>query len=364
MFHGRRGRFNFSLCLGLLIGSLAAFSSLLIADEEAVRRLPQNTPISRWANLPTDRGVPNNNDLLQRDTALVAPIEPPPNIMRIDDAGKGQLGRSTSAPQDFAKLLRPTFRLALEWEPEEDDLGISSYDFSMRMPTYPVFGPPPPFIDVGFSFTHFDAPVELDLPTELYDVSLGLSWLRKIHDRWMLRFSASAAFATDGHNESSDAWQFRGTAFAMYSPNERWNWAFGAVVTGRQDLPVIPAVGAIWQPSPYLRLDLTFPQPRIAWVGFQSATRQQWFYIGGGLSGGTWAYCSNTADDHLVTYREWRAVLGWESTPIKEPGSFFTRGRKFGVEIGYSLGREFEFEHGRPHLEFDSGLLIRATASF
>jgi hypothetical protein len=57
-------------------------------------------------------------------------------------------------------------------------------------------------------------------------------------------------------------------------------------------------------------------------------------------------------------------VLGWESTPPKKPGSFFTRGTKFGAEIGYSFGREFEFDSGRPNLEFSSGLLLRATASF
>jgi hypothetical protein len=276
----------------------------------------------------------------------------------------GQLGNSKPSTPDYAKLLRPTFRVALEWEPKVDNLEIGSYDFSVQMPTYPVFGPPPPFIDVGFSFTDIDAPAELDLPAELYDVSLGMSWLRRINDRWMLRFSASAAFASDSHNESSDAWQFRGGAFAMYSPNERWNWAFGALATGRQDIPVIPAIGAIWQPLPFLRVDLMFPQPRISWVGFETPTRQQWFYVGGGLSGGTWAYQRNSGNDDLVTYREWRAVLGWESTPPKRPGTFFTRGTKFGAEIGYSFGREFEFESGAPDLDVSSGLLLRATASF
>lgn len=42
----------------------------------------------------------------------------------------------------------------------------------------------------------------------------------------------------------------------------------------------------------------------------------------------------------------------------------FTRGRKFGFEIGYVFAREFEFDSGLPDIKLDDTLMLRATASF
>jgi hypothetical protein len=267
-------------------------------------------------------------------------------------------------PMNFAELMRPTFSLTAEWQAEASDVELASYDARVLIPTYPIFGPPPPFITAGFSYTDLNATDALDLPTDLYDVSLGLSWMRPINERWMLRFMFSTALATDGKNESSDAWQFRGGVFAMYRPNPEWTWIVGALALGRNDIPAVPAVGVIWQPNPALRFDLTLPKPRIAFRLVDNGPRQQWGYIGAGFNGGTWAYERAGGLDDQLTYRDWRFVLGWESTPTPEPGMPFTRGRKLGVEVGYVFTREFEFETGRPDIKLDDTLMLRVSASF
>ena len=265
---------------------------------------------------------------------------------------------------DFAQLMRPTFDLAAEWQAESSDVEIVSYDARVTVPTYPIFGPPPPFINAGFSYSDLNAPDALDLPSDLYDYSLGFAWMRPINDRWMLRFMFSTALATDGENIGSDAWQFRGGAFAMYRPNPQWTWIVGALALGRNDIPVVPAVGAIWQPNPTLRFDLTFPKPKVAFLLRDNGPRQQWGYLGGGFSGGTWAYQQSAGIDDQLTYRDWRIVIGWESTPTPEPGMPFTRGRKLGFEVGYVFAREFEFETARPDISLDDTLILRASASF
>ena len=137
---------------------------------------------------------------------------------------------------DFAKLMRPTFDLAVEWQAEASNIELTSYDARITVPTYPFFGPPPPFLNAGFSYSDLNAPDALDLPSDLYDYSLGFAWMRRINDRWMLRFMFSTALATDGKNNSSDAWQFRGGAFAMYRPNPQWTWIVGALALGRNDI--------------------------------------------------------------------------------------------------------------------------------
>jgi hypothetical protein len=300
-----------------------------------------------------------------------------PNTSHLEDGSQLSTSQSQFAPllealsqppiseqPDFAKLLIPSFNVAAEWQAEVNQVELISYDARVTIPTYPIFGPPPPFLNAGFSYFDLNAPAAFDLPTDLYDYSLGFGWMRRINDRWMLRLMFSTALATDGKNNSSDAWQFRGGLFAMYRPNEQWTWIVGALALGRKDIPAVPAVGAIWQPTPALRFDLTLPKPKAAFLLADQGARQQWGYIGGGFEGGTWAYEASAGLDDQLTYRDWRVVVGWESTPTPEPGMPFTRGRKLGVEVGYVFAREFEFGSGRPDLGLDDSLLIRATASF
>ena len=69
------------------------------------------------------------------------------------------------------------------------------------------------------------------------------------------------------------------------------------------------------------------------------------------------------SDDQL-TYGDFRAVIGWESTPTPEPGMPFTRGRKFGIEIGYVFSRDFEWEQDGAKLPLDDTVMLRGSVSF
>ena len=261
-------------------------------------------------------------------------------------------------------LMRPGLRLSSEWQGESNDIEFASYGASLDFPTYPIFGPPPPFVKLGFLYSNLSAPSSLDLPSDLYESTLGLSWMRRVNERWMLRFMLTAANATDGDNNSSDAWQFRGGAFAMYRPNDVWTWVFGAISLGRNDIPVLPAVGAIYQPSRNIRWELTMPKPRLAFLVADRGPRQQWGYVGIGLGGGTWAYQRRNGLNDQLTYGNWRAVIGWESTPTPEPGIPFTRGRKMNVEIGYVFDRDFEFESSAPRIKLDDVWMLQTSLSF
>jgi hypothetical protein len=273
-------------------------------------------------------------------------------------------GSNGMSPERLRKLMRPLFNLGIQWQAETDGVEISSYDARVTLPLFPIWGPPPPMVSVGFEYTDWRAPSHFDLPGELYESSIGLSWLRKRNDRWMFRWMLGVANATDGKNHSSDSWQFRGGGFALYRPNERWTWTFGAIALGRNDIPVVPAIGLIYQPNPEVRFDLAFPRPRASVLLVDDGCRQQWAYVGAGLDGGTWGYERANGTDDQVTYRDWRLVLGWESSPRPEPGMPFAIGRKFGAEIGYAFGRQFEFESELPDISIGDTVMFRAIASF
>jgi hypothetical protein len=272
--------------------------------------------------------------------------------------------RAEMSSAELRRLLRPTFKLGSQWYAESGDFELATYEIKATMPLFPIFGPPPPLLSAGFNFTDLESPAFFDLPSALYEVPVGLSWMRRVNERWMIRSMLGSAYASDGKNNSSDAWQFRGGAFAIYSPNDRWTWTFGALALGRSDIPVVPAIGAVYRPNRRTRYDLIFPRPRASWLVADHGLRQHWGYLGGGLGGGTWAYESMQGIDDRLSYRDWQVLLGWESTPRSEPGVPFTRGRKFGAEVGFAFGRQLEFENGRADRSLSDALLLRAKLSF
>lgn len=258
----------------------------------------------------------------------------------------------------------PQLNVVAEWQSASDDVGLSSVDVSINQAVYPFFGPPPPVIQAGYSFTEIDSRSELNLPDHLHEISLGTAWIRKIDHHWMARLAVSAAFASDFNNTSGDAWQARGAAFAMYMPNEDWTFAFGAVATGREDLPVIPAVGAIWQPTDKIKINLMMPRPRVSWLAKETLNHQHWLYAGGGISGGTWAIRPAAGQNDRMSYGEWRVVVGYELTPPQTRGSLRPTGSLLSAEVGYSLGRDVEFESARPDLSLRDTFFLRTVIGF
>lgn len=265
---------------------------------------------------------------------------------------------------DFSELMRPTISLQSEFQGETNGVQIFSYDTKIKIPTYPIFGPPPPMISFGFSYTDLMSNENSGLPRDLYDYTFGISWMRKLNDRWTMRYMFTTAIATDGNNMSSDAWQFRGGVLAMYQPREDWTWVFGAIALGRNDLPVVPALGAVWTPSDRIKIDLLMPRPRASYLLFDNGVRQQWTYFGLGLNGGTWAYERNDFVDDEITYKDWRMILGWESVPKPKDGMPFARGLKMQVDVGYVFAREFEFEQADINTSLDDTWMLRGFISF
>jgi hypothetical protein len=262
------------------------------------------------------------------------------------------------------ELMMPTLSIAAEMQAQANALQLSTLQVGISVPTYPIFGPPPPIVNLGLVYTDVDSPSTFGLPQELYEARMGMAWIRRFNERWTVRLMAGTSFATDRLNTSSDAWQFRGGVFGIYQKNPRWTWTFGAIALGRNDLPVLPAVGLIYQPHSRLRFDLLMPRPRISWMITESNERQQWSYIGAGLNGTTWGVQRDDGTNDQLTYGDVRFVIGWESTPKKEPGVPFTRGRKMAVEAGYVISRDFEWESSASIIDLDDTFLVRASVSF
>ena len=253
--------------------------------------------------------------------------------------------------------------LLSEWQSDPDS-GLVTAGVSMKAPLLRGFGSPPPIVKVGFNYTNLFAADRFELPNDLYEFSLGVSWVRRINDRWAVRTMLGTAFATDLDNTSSDAWQFRGGAFGIYDRSPQWKWTIGAIALGRRDLPVVPAVGAIWQPTTRTRFDFTLPTAKYNYLLSDNGQRQQWAYAGIGLNGTTWGYERPDGTNDQLSYGDWRVLAGWESRPTPPPGKPYAIGRKNAVSIGYAFSRDFEFDDDDTEVPLSSTFLLRFTTSY
>lgn len=243
------------------------------------------------------------------------------------------------------------------------EAGVSTATVNTTLPLL-FLGSPPPLVRFGVGFTELSGVAFDEFPENFFDYSASLSWIRPINDRWTIRTMLGIGFATDNENNSSDAWQFRGGIFGMYRTNEALTWTFGALATGRDDLPVIPAIGAIWMPHSAVRYDFTFPKPRINLLMAEVDDRHHWAYFGFGINGNTWAYQTNTLEDDRLTYKDLRVVLGWEIRPAASAGSPFAFGNTFQAEIGYVFSRELEFMDETVVRALDDAIMFGVTARF
>lgn len=266
------------------------------------------------------------------------------------------------SPAEIRQMLRPRVAFSSEWQ-TASDFDLNTFDFSVSLATYPFWGPPPPTVSVGLNYTDLNDSQSLGLPADLYQFSTGVSWVRPVNERWMVRSMAGIAIATD-LDSFEDAWQFRGGLFAVYEPNEHWQWVFGAIALGRRDLPVVPALGVVWRPTPDWRVDMTLPKPRVSRLLAENNRRQQWGYLGMGLTGGTWAFRRPDQTNDLLTYGDWRVVAGWESLPTPKAGERFTMGRKLNFEFGYAFSRDLEFREGPTSISLEDAILFGFSTRF
>ncbi len=257
---------------------------------------------------------------------------------------------------------RPPVGLKAEWI-ADSETGMASTDFNVSLPLLFV-RTPPPIVKIGVNYTSLQTPESYGIPEDLFEYSVGIASVRKLNERWNVRTILGVELATDNENRSSDAWRFRGGVFATYSKNDNVSWTLGAIAMGRQDLPVIPVIGAVWQPNPSVRVDLVYPQPRVNRLLFDDGDRQQWIYLGGGTSGSTWGYQQFDSTDDQLTYSDLRVVLGLESRPAGSSGKPFVRGKTMQLELGYVFSRQLEFEQETREESLGDALMMSFSTKF
>ena len=222
----------------------------------------------------------------------------------------------------------------------------------------------PLLVTPGLALTLLDGPTTAlapptpDLPPRVYDAYLDLGWKPHLTP-WLsgdLGVRASLSSDLRSFNSKSMRWMGRGLGVLTFTPEVQV--ALGVVYLDRQDIKLLPAGGLIWTPSPDVRYDILFPNPKLAKRLNDIGTLEVWCYAAAEYGGGSWNVnrpISGVNDN--FDYNDIRTMLGLE---------WSTHGGLRGhLEVGYVFARELVFDVAPPaKYSLDNTYMLRGGLSF
>ncbi len=128
-------------------------------------------------------------------------------------------------------------------------------------------------------------PQPVDMPAELYDVSLEFRILRQVTPRLGVDYAVAPSIYSDFQNMGHKAYRVTGRAVALYSLDNYWQVAGGVAYLGWATLPVLPVGGLIWSPNDDWRMELIVPRPRIVRRFLDGPHADWWWYCAGEVGG-------------------------------------------------------------------------------
>jgi hypothetical protein len=187
----------------------------------------------------------------------------------------------------------------------------------------------------GLGVHFLDGPIRTDMPPRLFDLSIGYqrrAWVGP-NAGYDLTIRVGAFGDFEGSVRDGVRFPSHAVAFVRFTPN--WQGLLGVDYLDRDDVSLLPVVGAVWAPSQSIRLDLVFPRPRAA---VQLADPGVWSYVRGELGGGTWAIERVDLTDDNATYRDLRLALGIEC--------FHDEWMSSTIEVTYVFARDLSYRSG------------------
>jgi hypothetical protein len=247
-----------------------------------------------------------------------------------------------------------------------DDLSTNDSDVSLPFAWPNFFGSTRPlFVVPSFSLHLWDGPSSTtgaDLPGNAYSAFLDLGWQTDPNQMFGLEFGARVGSFAEFGVWNSESLRLMGKGLASFRLTPFTTVKGGVYYMDRNRYKLLPAGGILWQPNPYTRFDIFFPQPKVARYWQTVGTRDVWGYLSGDIGGGNWTIKrdgTNRTDKVDINDIRVMAGLEWGLTDL------IRSGRRTGFfEIGYVFDRELRYDEtfvtgNRKTLSLDDGFLIR-----
>jgi len=148
-----------------------------------------------------------------------------------------------------------------------DDLGINDTEVAVTftVPNFLTTGQPL-FISPAFALHLWDGPsfMPADLPPNAYSAYLDAQWASDPN----LQIGAELGFRigvyTDFKTLNEHSLRIQGLGLGIFRLTPTLTAKLGAMYIDRNDIKILPAGGLLWTPTPQVRFDIFFPQPKLS----------------------------------------------------------------------------------------------------
>ncbi|MDX1943897.1 MAG: DUF6268 family outer membrane beta-barrel protein [Pirellulaceae bacterium] len=240
------------------------------------------------------------------------------------------------------------------------DLGINDTEAAVTftIPNFLTTGQPL-YISPAFALHLWDGPKlpNADLPPNAYSAYLDGQWssdpLLQIGAELGLRVGVYTGF----NLINSHSLRVQGLALGTARLTPTLQAKLGVVYLNRNDIKILPAGGLLWTPTPQVRFDIFFPQPKLATYLTTVGRYEVWGYLAGEYGGGAWTIERADGSDNRIDINDVRVSLGIEWTGPRGFHGF--------VEGGYVFKRTVLYvEDPAATFHPDDTWMIRAGISY
>jgi hypothetical protein len=197
-----------------------------------------------------------------------------------------------------------------------------------------------------------DAAAAIDIPGELFETGVSFFYRKPINDRLSTMTIIQPSIRSD-FTTGDDAFRIFGLGVVnwQYRP-EILSLSFGAVYLDRADLPLLPAVGLTWTPKATTKLELRFPESKLAWQLSKDGSKSEtWSYVKAGIGGNTWAVTRAGGQTDELSLRDLRLTFGVDHLTDGGGGWF--------SECGLAFNRRIEYESTSTKFDLSNGVVLQ-----
>lgn len=266
---------------------------------------------------------------------------------------------ATSQPGPGDRSFLQGISMRTEWVPqlEEDSLAQSNVNLAVKLGMPLPFIGGPLLVTPSYGLQMLDGPTTTDVPARLHEFQMSFATFQKINPKWMVSAIVNLGLYADDYSlDTGDAFRTSGFLMGIYTHSPSVQWVFGVAALNRDDIPVIPIVGVTIDHQ-WVRYELTFPRPRIAWrLPGCTPSDERIVYLGGDLGGGAWAVQRTSGETDTLNLSRYGLLIGYEQSTSKR--------NKISYELGYLFNREIEFESNEEEIDLDDSFFARINFSF
>lgn len=243
---------------------------------------------------------------------------------------------------------------------DPNDVGINDSEIAVTftIPNFLTTGQPL-FISPAFALHLWDGPVlpDADLPPQAYSAYLDLQWASDPS----LQIGAEIGFRigayTDFNTLNDESLRIQGLGLGVFRFTPTLTGKVGAMYLDRNKIKILPAGGILWTPTPQVRFDFFFPQPKLAAHLTTLGKHDLWWYLAGEYGGGAWTIERADGTSDNVDINDIRVSAGVEWSGPSGVSGFFEGGFVFKRQVIYVV---------TPSDSFDPGdtFMVRAGISF